>query len=460
MQQTSAKAHMLWNEITDALRAEVSDIVYKIYLKPTFGVDIVDNIHLLVSVPHDLAKARFEQQYSTMVKELVKKLAPDIENIVYTARNDEDESSVNEPALAPLPVSVTNVAVEKKEIIKQPKILLNPNYTFDRYVVGNSNRFAFSAASAVGEKPGFAYNPLFLYSPVGLGKTHLMHAIGHKILSDHPTLKVLYISSETFVNELVESIQNRKTDAFRSKYRSIDVLLIDDVQFLQNKPQTQEEFFHTFNALRELNKQIVVSSDRPPKEISLLEERIRSRFESGLVADISAPDLETRIAILRNKALWEKAEVPHDVIVYIADNISNNIRELEGALTRVLAVSSMSGIKITLEVAESALKDIIKKPKQKMITMSFIKTAVCDYFKVKISDLESNKRPRNIAFPRQIAMYLCREMTSESLPAIGACFNRDHSTVIHACDKISSEIKLDSSLRDNIKRIADKIVEG
>jgi len=459
MQQTSAKAHMIWNEITDSLREEVSDIAYKNYLKPTFGVDIVDNTHLLVSVPHDIAKARFEQQYSPMIKELVKKLAPYIENIVFSARNDSEETLTHETNLfrAPLPKQGTTI---EKTPQKQPKILLNPNYTFDRFVVGNSNRFAFSAASAVGEKPGFAYNPLFLYSPVGLGKTHLMHAIGHKILSDHPNLKVLYISSETFVNELVESIQNRKTDAFRNKYRSIDVLLIDDVQFLQNKPQTQEEFFHTFNALRELNKQIVVSSDRPPKEISLLEERIRSRFESGLVADISIPDLETRIAILRNKAEWEMAEVPHEVIVYIADNISNNIRELEGALIRVLAVASLSGEQLTLSVAETALKDIIKQPKQKMITMNSIKTAVCEHFKVKITDLESNKRPRNIAFPRQIAMYLCREMTNESLPSIGTCFNRDHSTVIHAYDKIDHEIKTDSTLRDNVKRLTEKIIDG
>ena len=459
MQQTSAKAHMIWNEITDSLREEVSDIAYKNYLKPTFGVDIVDNTHLLVSVPHDIAKARFEQQYSPMIKELIKKLAPYIENIVFSARNDAEETLTHETNILRAPLPRQNVTIEKTPQT-QPKILLNPNYTFDRFVVGNSNRFAFSAASAVGEKPGFAYNPLFLYSPVGLGKTHLMHAIGHKILSDHENLKVLYISSETFVNELVESIQNRKTDAFRNKYRSIDVLLIDDVQFLQNKPQTQEEFFHTFNALKELNKQIVVSSDRPPKEISLLEERIRSRFESGLVADISTPDLETRIAILRNKAEWEMAEVPHEVIVYIADNISNNIRELEGALIRVLAVASLSGEQLTLDVAETALKDIIKQPKQKMITMNSIKAAVCEYFKVKITDLESNKRPRNIAFPRQIAMYLCREMTNESLPSIGTCFNRDHSTVIHAYDKIENEIKMDSSLRDNIKRLSEKIIEG
>ncbi|MFA6075811.1 MAG: chromosomal replication initiator protein DnaA [Negativicutes bacterium] len=458
MQQTSAKAHMIWSEITDSLREEVSDIVYKNYLRPTFGVDVVNNTHLLVSVPHEIAKTRFEQQYLPMIKELIKKLAPDIEHIVFSARNDETESIAGEPNF----FKVTNLNPKQNLPVEknQPKILLNPNYTFDRFVVGNSNRFAFSAASAVGEKPGFAYNPLFLYSPVGLGKTHLMHAIGHKILSDHPNLKVLYISSETFVNELVESIQNRKTDAFRNKYRSIDVLLIDDVQFLQNKPQTQEEFFHTFNALRELNKQIVVSSDRPPKEISLLEERIRSRFESGLVADISTPDLETRIAILRNKASRETIQIPHEVIVYIADNISNNIRELEGALTRVLAVASMSGAELTLSVAESALKDIIKKPKQKMITMNSIKAAVCEYFKVKITDLESNKRPRNIAFPRQIAMYLCREMTNESLPSIGTCFNRDHSTVIHAYDKICNEINIDSSLRENIKRLAEKIIEG
>lgn len=459
MQQTSARAHIIWNEITDSLREEVSDIAYKNYLKPTFGMDVVDNNNLLVSVPHDIAKTRFEQQYYPMIKNLLEKIAPEIKKIVFSARNDTDEIIEKETTIYKAAPPKHSVTVDKT-VLEQPKILLNPNYTFDRFVVGNSNRFAFSAASAVSDKPGLAYNPLFLYSPVGLGKTHLMHAIGHKILKDHPDLKVLYISSETFVNELVESIQSRKTDAFRNKYRSIDVLLIDDVQFLQNKAQTQEEFFHTFNALRELNKQIVVSSDRPPKEISLLEERIRSRFESGLVADISTPDLETRIAILRNKAEWEMAEVPHDVIVYIADNISNNIRELEGALTRVLAVSSMSDSDLTLSLAETALKDIIKKPKQRMITQNTIKNAVCEYYKVKLSDLESNKRPRNIAYPRQIAMYLCRELTNDSLPSIGICFNRDHSTVIHAYDKICAEIKTDSSLRDSIKRLTEKICDN
>ena len=465
MQHPGMRAQLIWSEIVEFLRVEVSEQAFKNYIRGSVGSDIVDDNCLIVSVPHDLSKTRMESQYSNIIRTELSKHAADIERIIFTARNDDVDFGVDviadskqaKEALALTSSSEAQRAPNRSSDAPSTIIKLNPNYTFDSFVVGNSNRFAFSAASAVGDDPGVHYNPLFLYSPVGLGKTHLMHAIGRKILSTHPEWKVLYISSETFVNEMVESIQKRKTEEFRAKYRSIDVLLIDDIQFLSNKIQTQEEFFHTFNTLKELNKQIVVSSDCPPKDIELLSERIRSRFEAGLVADISLPDLEMRIAILRNKSAREQVEIPHDVIVYIADNISNNIRELEGALTRVCAVASMSGTELTVGMAENALRDIIKHPRQRMVTMEFIKKVICDEFKIKLSDLESTKRPRNIAHPRQIAMFLCRELTHESLPAVGQSFNRDHSTVIHACDKITSDIKRDNELKEQIKRLIDKI---
>ena len=334
--------------------------------------------------------------------------------------------------------------------------LLNPKYTFDTFVIGNSNRFAHAASLAVAEAPAQAYNPLFIYGGVGLGKTHLMHAIGHYILNQNPKSKVVYVSSEKFTNELINSIRDDRNDEFRNRYRNVDVLLIDDIQFIAGKERTQEEFFHTFNALHESNKQIILSSDRPPKEIPTLEDRLRSRFEWGLIADIQPPDLETRIAILKKKAKVENLNVENDVMLYIATKIQSNIRELEGALIRIVAYSSLTNKKVTVELAEEALKDIISSTQPKEITVDLIKEVVSKNFNIKMEDFSSKKRTRAIAYPRQVAMFLCRDLTDLSLPKIGDEFGgRDHTTVIHACDKISDDIESDP----NFKRKMDNVIK-
>ena len=335
---------------------------------------------------------------------------------------------------------------------------LNPKYTFETFVIGNSNRFAHAASLAVAEVPAKVYNPFFIYGGVGLGKTHLMHAIGHRIRLNHPQMKVLYISSEKFTNELINSIRDGNPENFRQKYRNIDVLLVDDIQFLSKKEHTQEEFFHTFNTLHEANKQIIISSDRAPREIPTLEDRLRSRFEWGLITDIQPPDLETRIAILRKKAMLENLKVPNDVMVYIAGRIDNNIRELEGALIRVMAYASLTDQTIDLNLATEALKDIFPNGRPKQITMELIQQVVAGYYKLRLEEFLAKKRTRNVAFPRQIAMYLCRELTETSLPRIGEMFGgRDHTTVIHAHDKISRERNEDSKLNNTIKELTRRI---
>ena len=335
---------------------------------------------------------------------------------------------------------------------------INPKYTFDTFVTGGSNRFAHAAALAVAENPGKVYNPFFMYGGVGLGKTHLMHAIGNSVLKNHPNMRVLYVSSEQFTNEIIQGIQKGQTEAFRQKYRNIDVLLIDDIQFISGKQSTQEEFFHTFNTLHDAQKQIILSSDRPPKEVQKLEDRLRSRFEWGLITDIQAPDLETRIAILKNKAIIDHYDVPNDVMVYIASRIDSNIRELEGALTRVVAYASLNNVPITTEVVAAALKDVFPQGASKEITMELIESIVSSYFKVTVEDLHSKKRSRSIAFPRQIAMYLCRELTETSLPQIGNFFGgRDHTTVLHACDKISKDKETEVKLANTITELIEEI---
>lgn len=338
---------------------------------------------------------------------------------------------------------------------------LNPKYTFETFVTGNSNRFAHAAALAVAESPGTVYNPLFMYGGVGLGKTHLMHAIGNRVLHNHPEKRVLYVSSEQFTNEIIRSIQEGSPDKFRYKYRSIDVLLVDDVQFLSGKTSTQEEFFHTFNTLHDAQKQIILSSDRPPREVERLEERLRSRFEWGLTTDIQAPDFETRIAILRNKAKLDHFSVPSDVLVYIAGRIDSNIRELEGALTRVVAYASLVRKPVTADLAAEVLKDIIaphKSIQPRQVTMDVIQEVVASQFDITIEDMVSKKRSRKIAYPRQIAMYLCREITGSSLPQIGRFFGgRDHTTVLHACDKINKKKGTDTKLNATLIELSERI---
>lgn len=332
------------------------------------------------------------------------------------------------------------------------------NYTFDNFVTGSNNRFAHAAAKAVAESPGMTYNPFFIYGGVGLGKTHLMHAIGNQILENYPNMRVLYITSEKFTNEFIDSIQEGRPDKFRQRYRSIDALLVDDIQFLHNKERTQEEFFHTFNALRQDNKQIVLSSDRKPSELKTLEDRLRSRFEWGLITDITAPDLETRIAILQKKALLDHISVPDDVLVFIATRIDKNIRELEGALTRVVAYSSINREQITTNIAQQAMNDLYDKPERPNVTIELIQEMVCRYYKVAKEDLLGKSRNRNIVIPRQVAIYLCKELTDTSLQQIGNYFGgKDHTTVMHSFNKIRDDRykkeDLDKSIIELISQI-------
>lgn len=333
---------------------------------------------------------------------------------------------------------------------------LNPKYTFDRFVVGNNNRFAHAAALAVAEAPVTSYNPLFIYGGVGLGKTHLMHAIGNEILRKNRNSNILYVTSEKFTNQLINAIKDNKNESFRNKYRNIDVLLIDDIQFIAGKERIQEEFFHTFNALHESGKQIILSSDRPPKDIPLLEDRLKSRFEWGLIADISNPDYETRLAILRKKAQSDNIIIEDEILSNIATRIDSNIRELEGTLNKLIAKSSLTNSPITMEMAERAINDIVSQ-QDKVISSEFIQETVAKYFNISAKDLKGSKRSNDIAFPRQIAMYLCRTVAQMSLPQIGKDFGkRDHTTVMHACNKIETEIKENQNTKlivDSVKNI-------
>ena len=430
----------IWHKTLGLLQNELTEISFNTWIKTIEPLSL-QNDTINLAVPAEFNKGILESRYQILIKNAIKQatfkeysinfVVPSQENIdKYT---NPPESSTNEDTL----VSV-----------------LNPKYTFDTFVIGNSNRFAHAAALAVAEAPAKAYNPLFIYGGVGLGKTHLMHAIGQFVLQQNSSLKVLYVSSEKFTNELINAIKDDKNEEFRSKYRNIDILLIDDIQFIAGKERTQEEFFHTFNALYEANKQIILSSDKSPKEIVTLEDRLRSRFEWGLIADMQAPDIETRIAILRKKAQLENLDVPNDIMVFIAEKIASNIRELEGALNRVIAYSSLTENEITVELATEALKDILSTNKVRTINCNTIQDAVARYFDIRPDDFKSKKRSRDIAFPRQIAMYLCRELTDMSLPKIGQAFGgRDHTTVIHACDKIIGEFKTNSETKRAINEL-------
>ena len=337
---------------------------------------------------------------------------------------------------------------------------LNPRYTFDSFVVGNSNRFAHAAALSVAEAPATAYNPLFIYGGVGLGKTHLMQAIANEILLNNRNANILYVTAEKFTNQLINAIKDNKTEMFRNRYRNIDVLLIDDIQFIAGKDRSQEEFFHTFNALHEDGKQIIISSDRPPKDINLLEDRLKSRFEWGLLADISCPDYETRLAILRKKAQDENIIIEDFILSDIANKIDSNIRELEGVFNKIVARASLTHSPITIELAENIINEF-KYESEKVISSDFIKETVAKYFSINKDDLAGNKRSNDIAFPRQIAMYLCREVASMSYPQIGTDFGgRDHSTVMHACKKIEKEVKEKSNTKLIVDSVKNIIVNG
>jgi chromosomal replication initiator protein len=340
---------------------------------------------------------------------------------------------------------------------RQKNIGLNPNYTFDTFVVGSSNRFAHAASLAVCERLSKVYNPLFLYGGVGLGKTHLMQAMGHEVFKKYPKTKVLYISSEEFTNQLIQSIRNRTTEKFRNRYRNVDILLIDDIQFIAGKESTQEEFFHTFNSLHDAHKQIVLCSDRSPQDIKGLEERLVSRFAWGLIADIQPPDFETRIAILEKKSENEEVLVSREVLYFLAENIKTNIREMEGALIRVVAYAKLTGEQISVDLAKSVLKGMIVSDERR-ITIDHIQKIVSDFFGIRETDMKTKKRTRSVAYPRQMAMYLSRDLTDYSLPDIGGFFGgRDHSTVLHACDKINKELSNSDQTRSTVEKLVSLI---
>ena len=434
----------IWEKTLNVIKVELTEVSFNTWLKAIQPVSMRENL-ITFSVPDDFTKGILEARYSKLIKNALKQVTSEYYDIRLIVPTEEN---------------FTSIMAERSEINQSEESVnssLNPKYTFETFVIGNSNRLAHAASVAVAESPAKAYNPLFIYGGVGLGKTHLMHAIGHYILKQNMRSKVVYISSETFTNELINSIRDDRNNEFRSKYRNVDVLLIDDIQFIAGKESTQEEFFHTFNSLYEANKQIIISSDRPPKEIRTLEERLRSRFEQGLIADIQPPDLETRIAILRKKAKSENLSISDDVMLLIAKKIHSNIRELEGALIRVVAYSSLTNGEINEELANEALKDILSNSKPKKVTPSAIKDVVGNYYNIKIEDFNAKKRNKSVVLPRQIAMFLCRELTDLSLPRIGEEFGRDHTTIMHAYEKISSDIKIDTQLKSVLEELKSKI---
>ena len=435
----------LWNNVLAQVEQKISKPSFETWLKSTKLLSWSATT-VTIAAPNSFARDWLENHYIHLITGILTELTGEDLLIKFVVQKNQDSDDFDLPA----PI----IQAKNNDHHDISPGMLNPKYTFDTFVIGSGNRFAHAASLAVAEAPAKAYNPFFIYGGVGLGKTHLMHAIGHYVLEHNPNAKVVYLSSEKFTNEFINSIRDNKALDFRNKYRNVDVLLIDDIQFLAGKESTQEEFFHTFNTLHEESKQIVISSDRPPKEIPTLEDRLRSRFEWGLITDIAPPDLETRIAILRKKAKADGLEVPNEVMLYIANQIDSNIRELEGALIRVVAYSSLVNKDISATLAAEALKDIIPNAKPRTVSILDIQKAVGEHFNIRLEDFSAKKRTKLIAFPRQIAMFLSRELTTFSLPKIGEEFGgRDHTTVIHAHEKISSLLKDDAQLQQDIKQI-------
>jgi chromosomal replication initiator protein len=449
----------IWSQVQEELRFQLAKRTYDMWLKNTSVVS-ADGGTFRIGVPSKLAKDWLEDRFSGLIQETLQAvtgsevdidfvIAPSGHRPTHTLFDDDDRRAENghdngnEPAF-----DVAGVAPSE----------LNARFRFSSFVVGHNSQFAHAAAKAVAEAPGDSYNPLFLYGGVGLGKTHLMHAIGHEVHDRFPRKRVVYLTSEQFTNEVISSIATARMGEFRHKYRTVDVLLIDDVQFLAGKDRTKEEFFHTFNALHEINKQIVISSDRPPKEIPTLEDRLRSRFEWGLIADIQPPDFETRLAILHSKLGDGGSLIPEEVLSFIAHKVQRNIRELEGALTRVQAFAAVHQRQVDEDEAARLLSDIIPAGTRKPINVERIQALVADYYNVTLDDMKGKRRDKHIVFPRQVAMYLVREETPSSLPAIGKAFGgRDHTTALHSIEKIANELKEDERLRYEVQAIREKL---
>ena len=408
---------------------------------------------LVVGVPNEFTRDWLDQRFGKDIERVVGALIGQKVSLKFVIPQTMEEP-ISEETEARI-LSPEEAPVENAQFTGQP---LNPRYTFESFVVGNSNKFVHAASLAVARAPAQAYNPFFIYGGVGLGKTHLMQAMAHHVLQTRPNMKVCYVSSETFTNELISSIRDQTTQEFRNRYRKIDVLLVDDIQFLAGKEGTQEEFFHTFNTLHGADRQIVISSDRPPKEITALEERLRSRFEWGLIADIQPPDLETRVAILRKKAQYEKLRLPNEVMLDIASKVETNIRELEGALNRVVAFATLTNQPVNLELVHAVLKDILPASRRRPVSITLIQQQVASHFNLRLEDMKAQRKSRDIAFPRQVAMYLSRQLTDSSLPKIGQEFGgRDHTTILHAYEKIAREIVSDPSLANIVRDLAEKI---
>ena len=449
-----------WPDIIEKLRVEhsLSDVSFKTWIVPLKVYDIIDNtVYILVTLNGSVDY--IEKKYLLPFKVCIAEITGNEYEVKFVVENDASLEELEKLALKTVKSKRINNVFEKAN--------LNPKYTFDTFVVGGNNNFAHAASLAVAESPGDVYNPLFLYGGVGLGKTHLMHSIAHFILEQDSKKKVLYVTSEAFTNELIDAIKSGKTGnesamaSFREKYRNIDVLLIDDVQFIIGKESTQEEFFHTFNHLHVSGKQIIISSDKPPKSIETLEARLRTRFEWGLIADISSPDYETRAAILRKKVESDQLQrynIPEEVIDYIASNVKSNIRELEGSLNKLIALYKIQNSEIDISLAAEALKDIISPNENREVTPELIIDVVSEHFNIPIVDLKSSKRNSEIALSRQIIMYLCREMTDTPLKTIGILLGgRDHSTIKHGVDKVKGDVERDEALQNTVTIIKKKI---
>lgn len=444
-----------WDEILEYLKIEhcVTDVSFKTWLIPLKVYSVEGNL-ITISIDDKMigpdSKNFISRKYGVPLKVAISEIMNQNYNIEF----------VLESQLKPAKTTVESDKNKKNSNKNNSCSFLNPRYTFDTFVVGANNNLAHAASLAVAESPAEIYNPLFIYGGVGLGKTHLMHSIAHYILEQNSHAKVMYVTSEKFTNELIESIRNVNTTPteFREKYRNIDVLLIDDIQFIIGKESTQEEFFHTFNTLHESKKQIIISSDKPPKDILTLEERLRSRFEWGLTVDIQPPDYETRMAILKKKEELDGLQIDNEVMKYIATNIKSNIRELEGALTKIVALSRLKKKEVNVTLAEEALKDLISPEDKKQVTPELIIDVIAEHYNITSADIYSINKSRNIAFPRQVVMYLCRKLTDCSLAEIGKLLgNRDHTTVLHGIDKIEKTMKKDLSLQNTIDVLNKKI---
>ena len=430
-------ANNVWTELLARIETKVNRHSFNTWFSPTVFVEDTGD-RVTVRVPSELCRNWLTKHYSGVITEATAEIRRSGVKVAFVI--DAEVGTVTErplprPAAAPAPAALTRG--------------LNARYTFDTFVVGSSNQFAHAAAVAVGEAPSRSYNPLYLYGGVGLGKTHLMHAIGHYILGQMPDLKLTYISSERFMNEMINAVRYDRTLDFRERYRKLDVLMVDDVQFLSGKEGTQTEFFHTFNSLYDAQKQIVISSDCPPHEIQAIEERLRSRFEWGLLADIQPPDLETKVAILKKKAEAEAVPLPDDVALYIASGIKSNIRELEGSLIRLIAYASLTGSPVSLPLAQEVLRNILHRDEQR-VSIDMVQKFIANYYRLKLTDIKGRNSSKAVAGPRQIAMFLCRTLTDASLPRIGKSFGRDHSTVVHSIRKVEAQCKTDREFHNLI----------